>query len=513
MSRVHNILKLYMSRVHNILKIEIDYELSKQFEIANDILQGSAHNIPFQLKQKKLENYKAISSSIHTLLGSVNLCLKTQNEIINSLKYIEYNYEITLKNIENLQNYFNEHVNTKKKLQIISDISSALTIKDVSLGECLQILNNCEILSNVFIENNVHETYKAKLKQNQFTLLSIITRKIIQALKQEHQTNNSFQIKYALSYVNQHNIEIYEKIIKIFIKQRTNLLYSQFTSTSYHISGSISILRDLETNLNYERKLIESLINKNPDDLLLIIFLKIFKLVKKRIISKEYSHTMPDLLEMIFIIKTSEISKFYQKIENNCSIQLDNCIRKTISYISAISSLNFITIPYYLKLKIIEIRYSLIIISKTNLLEEYKQTINNELISKILAYFYDINNLQNSIMSLNVYELLNFWIGDLIKDIRIRTQEIKEKIIEYEIDNIFYDSSYTVNQPVNLYSFFYKILYQRTLSDFFYRIQNKDAKDYITGQIAKEIHNRLSLLTKGISFSAISAIHLKLLLK
>ena len=131
----------------------------------------------------------------------------------------------------------------------------------------------------------------------------------------------------------------------------------------------------------------------------------------------------------------------------------------------------------------------------------------------IFMILLGINNLQNSIMSLNVYELLNFWIGDLIKDIRIRTQEIKEKIIEYEIDNIFYDSSYTVNQPVNLYSFFYKILYQRTLSDFFYRIQNKDAKDYITGQIAKEIHNRLSLLTKGISFSAISAIHLKLLLK
>ena len=491
-----------MSRVNNYLGIEISEDLAQKTQEAYLLIKDSSptKNINSVICCAKLNNYKAIASSLSLVVGSLKSCLHLQATTITKIIENETIYNSLVERLLFFQRKYEERREIDGKLRVITGISSAIMIeneKDLTLDKILQLINNYELLAEIFNANGVDEEYIVKLETTRNLAMNLLIRRASQEISQINENRHNSQLKYAIARIQITNPKSYYSLIQKFTRLRKNIMHLKFKEYSETGARTTELLRFLYDCVEKEHYLINSSICNENDQIIIDITHIVVIELRAKVKARGFMLKLHEIIEIFGILTLFYKYKlsYIQNLEKTCEKIFENYARKLVSYISAMSLLNFMQVPYYLKLIIFEIHCALRLISQHTSLDKYSITITDEIIDRILGYFFDTADLRSCIASLNIFQFIDDWIGEFLKnDIKISIHQLQDKILKLEMQEISKRISLFHGENIpNIITYLVAILQSKgILSREINLIQKETAKILIKENIAREIWKFLS---------------------
>lgn len=498
-----------MSRVSSYFDLQISKEATEVLEyVYSEAFTSNNKSLQANIRSKKLQNYKAIISSSNTVLASINSCLHIQGKVIENLKKLKENCYFSRET--NLQQKFREKQDLRTKIKITQNVISEVISgceKELGLDGILQTMNNFELLRELIASSNeVDKEYLERLDVDERIVMNKLIRRANQEIIQINADKHCSQMKYALGRIANAEPESYASLIQIFLGQRKYNLHVALQRFSENTTAEL--LKFVVCSIETEYNLITSSIHADPYKLLSQIFALPFKSLKSTLKSQEFIYKLPEIFTHLSLLSSAlkHPIKSLQTLYKISEVQLENYTKKLLSHISALSSLNFTQTPFYLKLIIFQVHFSLFLIKQNKLLEKYFPIITEEIIDKVLGYFYNTGNLANTIGSLNIYEFVSQWGG------AVDCEELKNKIVRLEVERIF-SQNYLNDRDgmVNVLSYYFGILQnsKKMIAKEVFLIENSKTRQCVIAKIGEEICKDFCTRVKSKSFSAISERYFK----
>ncbi|OMJ79833.1 hypothetical protein SteCoe_20086 [Stentor coeruleus] len=429
-----------MKNITRVTQLTIDDSVQESMEVLSNLNKDiwQHHNILGCIKKSKLNNYKQILQSLQeTLVSFQNLSL-LQNNLISNLESLNTLITISPCYLYNPPQHIEKPLNYQRKN--INDIVKKVK-NEIQIGELQENIN----------------------------------------ILQDH-----------FDYVHKESPSSYIVLIKYLQVNRRKVVNFKYFNENY-MSYSHSAKKFQRLYIE-EHNIMEKLIDPNQlSNIIQYIFQDITKSIRKILKTQTFTYKLPELIQFATIMQSlvSLPIKSISKIIKLCNIHIENHTEKLISCLSSLSSMNFLSVPYLLKLVIIEFYYTASILYG-DIKNQYWDSLIIENICKISSYFYDLTNISTCVFSLNVQNYIFTWfpiekslnLSETIHTIKNRLAElVSEKIVN---ENSGFGQDFCISF-INLY---YKVLKQQVFSYEIGYIEGKELQKDVKLMVGHRIIQR-----------------------
>lgn len=400
-----------MKNIARVTQITIDDPLQESMEIISnfgkDIWQH--HNILGCVKKSKLSNYKQILQSLQETLDSFQNLSLLQNDLISNLESLNTIVTTSPCYFYNPPQLIEKPLHCQR--QNLNDIVKKVK-NEIQIGE---------------LQENIH-------------------------LLQDH-----------FSYVHSESPSSYNVLMKYLQVNRRKVLNLKYFHESY--MGYYQSAKKFQKLYIEEYNIIEKLVDPSQlPNIIQYIFQDMTKSIKKILKTQAFTYKLPELIQFTIIMENLSSSpiKSISNIIKLCNVHIENHTEKLISCLSTLATMDFLSVPYILKLAIIEFYYTASLLYG-DIKNVYWDSLIIENLCKISSYFYDLTSISTCVFSLNVQSYIFSWFP-IEKSLNLSEtmHTIKDRLAELVSARILDENScFGQDFCISFINLYYKVLKQQ----------------------------------------------------